>query len=124
MSSNRFWRKKKLTIGFIVISCPTCILQTGLYFTDCAHISRSTRGMDTKLTPVIGLDNRRPLMTSASCWRHQEYSLQTRYRKVVSGLSIKGLRRHNIDDIIDHFLMSRPITGVSLVPIPLVDPEI
>ena len=32
--------------------------------------------------------------------------------------------RHNVDDVINRLLLSRPITGVSLVPIPLVDPEI
>ena len=29
-----------------------------------------------------------------------------------------------IDDVINHLLLARPITVVSLVPMPLVDPEI
>ena len=32
--------------------------------------------------------------------------------------------RHNVDDVINRLLFSRSISGVSLVPIPLVDPEI
>ena len=61
----RFWEKEKVTIGFIVISCSTCILRTGIYFTDCAHISGFTIVMGTKLTQMIRLDNRRWLMTSS-----------------------------------------------------------
>ena len=42
-----------------------------------------SRPMGTKLTPVIGLDNKRRLMTSSTLWRYQVCILQTRYRKKV-----------------------------------------
>ena len=96
-----------------MISCSTCILQTGLYFTDRAHISGSTKGMGTKLTPMIGLDNRTRLMTSSTLWHHQVYILQIRYRKKFLVSKLHAWWSHNVDDVIDHLLLARPITGAS-----------
>ena len=84
----------------------------------------STKGMDLKLIPVTGPDNRRWLMTSSTLWRHQACNLQTRTFFWYLVCKIPIWWRHNFDDVINRLLLSRPITGVSLVPIPFVDPEI
>ena len=41
-----------------------------------------------------------------------------------SGLQNTHLMRHNVDDVIDHLQRSRPNNVLSVMPIPLVVPEI
>ena len=40
-------------------------------FPKTGHILPSIGGMDTKLTPMINLDNRRKFVTSSTFWRHR-----------------------------------------------------
>ena len=83
----------------------------------------STKGINLKLIPVLGLDNRK-LMTSSTLWRHQVCNLQTRTYILYLFCKIHTWWRHNVDEVINHLLLTKRITGVSLEPIPLVDLEI
>ena len=84
----------------------------------------STKGIDLKLIPVTGLE------IEDDWWHHQHcdvirriiYRPEPFFSYLVCKMPIWW--RHNVDDVINRLLLSRPITGVSLVPIPLVDPEI
>ena len=80
--------------------------------------------MGTKLTPVIGLENRKLLMMSSTLWRHQVCILQTRYRKIVLVCKLHVWWRYNVDHLINHLLLSSPVSGLSFNLMPLVEPKL
>ena len=60
-----------------------CISQTRMSKITNLNNFSSTKGIDLKLIPVTGLDNRRWFMTSSTLWRYQVCILQISYRKTV-----------------------------------------